>query len=103
ADPPACAPSAIAGKQLARRQHRACNHSHTAQKTAPGPPGVESHKICSLTNHFLTTAAMQLISTSESPGSAATATVVRAGPPWGKYVENTLCIPSQCSIFTKNT
>ena len=27
------------------------------------------------------TAAMQLISTSESPGSAATATVVRAGPP----------------------
>ncbi len=31
--------------------------------------------------HLLATAAMQLISTSESPGNAATATVVRAGPP----------------------
>ena len=45
------------------------------------------------------TAAMQLISTSDSPGKAATATVVRAGPPWGKYVEKTLCIPSQCSML----
>src|SRR6266446_6539369 len=36
-----------------------------------------------------TTAAVQLISTSESPGSAGTATVVRAGPPCGKYVLKT--------------
>ena len=34
--------------------------------------------------YFFTTTAMQLISTSEFPGSAATATVVRAGPPFGK-------------------
>src|SRR5215469_14775869 len=33
---------------------------------------------------YLTSAAMQLISTSELPGRAATATVVRAGPPCGK-------------------
>ena len=31
-----------------------------------------------------TTAAVQLISTSDWPGSAATATQVRAGPPFGK-------------------
>src|ERR1700730_19221951 len=31
--------------------------------------------------YLAATAAMQLISTSESPGKAATATVVRAGPP----------------------
>jgi len=37
-----------------------------------------------LVDYFLTTAATQLISTSEFPGSAATATVVRAGPPFGK-------------------
>ena len=37
--------------------------------------------LCLLTS---TMAAMQLISTSELPGSAATATVVRAGPPLGK-------------------
>jgi len=35
-------------------------------------------------SYFLTRAAMQLISTKEFPGSAATATVVRAGPPFGK-------------------
>src|SRR5579859_1380659 len=35
-------------------------------------------------DYFRVTAAMQLISTSESPGRAATATVVRDGPPWGK-------------------
>ncbi len=34
--------------------------------------------------YFLVTAAMQLISTREFPGRAATATVVRAGPPLGK-------------------
>jgi hypothetical protein len=34
--------------------------------------------------YFFTTTAMQLISTSEFPGRAATATVVRAGPPFGK-------------------
>ena len=51
-----------------------------------------SHSV--LLIYFLATAAMQLISTSEFPGSAATATVVRAGPPWGKYVLNTLFMPS---------
>jgi len=45
-------------------------------------------------DYFLGKAAMQLISTSEFPGSAATATVVRAGPPCGKYVLKTLFIPS---------
>jgi len=34
--------------------------------------------------YFFTTAAIQLISTRDLPGSAATATVVRAGPPLGK-------------------
>jgi len=41
-------------------------------------------KAAFLVDYFLTTAATQLISTSEFPGSAATATVVRAGPPFGK-------------------
>jgi hypothetical protein len=36
-------------------------------------------------SHYLfTMAAMQLISSMEFPGNAATATVVRAGPPLGK-------------------
>src|SRR6185369_8403722 len=45
-------------------------------------------------SYFLGSAATQLISTNEFPGRAATATVVRAGPPCGKYVLKTLFIPS---------
>jgi hypothetical protein len=44
--------------------------------------------------YLRTTAAVQLISTRESPGRFATATVVRAGPPFGKYVLKTAFIPS---------
>jgi hypothetical protein len=44
--------------------------------------------------YFLTIAAVQLISTNESPGRFATATVVLAGPPFGKYFLKTLFIPS---------
>jgi hypothetical protein len=44
--------------------------------------------------YLRTTAAVQFISTNESPGRFATATVVRAGPPLGKYVLKTLFMPS---------
>jgi hypothetical protein len=44
--------------------------------------------------YLRTTAAVQFISTKESPGRFATATVVRAGPPLGKYVLKTPFIPS---------
>src|SRR3981081_2174490 len=37
-----------------------------------------------LLRYLRTPAAMQLISTKDWPGNAATATVVRAGPPFGK-------------------
>jgi hypothetical protein len=46
------------------------------------------------TGYLRRTAAVQLISTRESPGRFATATVVRAGPPFGKYVLKTAFIPS---------
>jgi hypothetical protein len=41
-----------------------------------------------------TTAAVQFTSTKDSPGSMETATQVRAGPPFGKYVLKTLLNPS---------
>jgi hypothetical protein len=44
--------------------------------------------------YFFTIAAVQLISTKEFPGKFATATVVLAGPPFGKYVLKTLFMPS---------
>src|SRR5690242_10970515 len=44
--------------------------------------------------HLRVTAAMQLISIMELPGKPATATVVRAGPPCGKYVLKILFMAS---------
>jgi hypothetical protein len=44
--------------------------------------------------YLRTTAAVQLISTRESPGRFATAIVVRAGPAFGKYVLKTAFMPS---------
>ena len=45
-------------------------------------------------HYFRVTAAMQLISSNDRPGTPATDTVVRAGPPRGKYVLNTRFMPS---------
>src|ERR1700691_2908934 len=47
-----------------------------------------------LSFYLFTMAAVQLISTKESPGKFATATVVLAGPPLGKLVLKTLFMPS---------
>src|SRR5437879_5169010 len=82
-----------ASEQFSRTEQSARQCAKATEKCAAFPFFVEHHSYAP----FLaaaTTAAVQLISTSESPGSAATATVVRAGPPWGKYVLKTWFMPS---------
>ena len=54
-----------------------------AQKGSAIPAIAKTHIVQPFLAVF-TTAAVQLISTSDWPGSAATATQVRAGPPFGK-------------------
>src|SRR5438874_1270955 len=63
-------------KHLCRHDARAADEGSTVPKISDGHGGIPYG--------FRVTAAVQLISTSEFPGRAATATVVRAGPPFGK-------------------
>jgi hypothetical protein len=61
--------------------------SSPVRRIFPSPTGSLACRNSQLVDrryYFLITAAMQLISTNEFPGSAATAIVVRAGPPLGK-------------------
>jgi hypothetical protein len=72
------------GEQLPRIQHRRGECPEATHEGSTRPLQVESHDFSPLRPYFFTTAAMQLISTSDFPGSDATATVVRVGPPFGK-------------------
>src|SRR6202008_3620894 len=63
-------------KSLARVEEHSGEHPGTAATCSPVPKPFQVHKSC---HPFFTLAAIQLISTSEFPGNAATATVVRAG------------------------
>src|SRR5260370_42418288 len=71
----------IQRKQLTRRQDRPCQYSHAAEKAPAVPLRVPSHGPAPFSLYLRATTAMQLISTSDSPGNPANATVVRAGPP----------------------
>src|SRR5215467_1224134 len=79
-------------EKFPRAEHHAGKDACAADEGSTAPKISDGHG--SIPHDFCVTAAIQLISTNDSPGRPATATVVRAGPPFGKYVLKTEFMPS---------